>query len=224
MKEARFSAIPHMPTQTKATMSTILVVMYSFSGTSRRIAEVLHQQQSWPVAEVLEPQVRHGVQSTWRSLLDRVLQRQASIRYEGPPPNEFDAVVLVAPSWAYRYGGPMARFLTDHKECLPDVSVLAVTNARVGNQSLQSDIDQLLDRSSFLSMAFTKRELDFANAANRILAFGNAIKAGQDTVNGQGRQASLLNREVLRTPGMTPRPKVPRHARDGHTGQRHLAR
>ena len=41
-------------------MNKVLVVVYSYTGTSRRVADLLTSQQGWPVAEIHETHARRG--------------------------------------------------------------------------------------------------------------------------------------------------------------------
>lgn len=48
-----------------------------------------------------------------RRVLDSLLRRRPGIRYQGPDPADFRAVVLVSPIWMYRLAGPMRSFVVD---------------------------------------------------------------------------------------------------------------
>ena len=71
--------------------------MYSYTGTCRRLAQLLCSQQDWPMTEITEVRPRSGVRGTGRCRLDSWLRRCPAIHYADPPPNDYDAVVLVAP-------------------------------------------------------------------------------------------------------------------------------
>lgn len=161
-------------------MSEVLVVMYSYAGTSRQLAQLLCSQQEWPMAEISEVSPRSGLRGTGRCLLDSWLRRRPEIRYTGPPPNEFDAVVLVAPIWAYRLAGPMRSFVALWREHLPDVAVVSVMGGS-GAPNAVAEIGQLLGRSPILSTAFTSREVEDGSCAAWLQAFGNAVEKAQDT-------------------------------------------
>jgi len=161
-------------------MSKVLVVIYSYSGTCRRLAQLLCSQQGWSMAEISELSPRSGVLGTWRCLLDSWLRRCPAISYDGPPPSDFDAVVLVAPIWAYRLAGPMRSFVASRREQLPDVAVVSVMGSR-GAPNAVAEIGQLIGRSPILSTAFTTREVEDGSYAARLQAFGTAVQTAEDT-------------------------------------------
>lgn len=67
-------------------MSKVLAVVYSYTGTSRRLAQLLVAQQQWTLAEVREARPRSGFVGTWRCLMDSFFRRCPEIRYDGPNP------------------------------------------------------------------------------------------------------------------------------------------
>ncbi|MEO8656503.1 MAG: flavodoxin, partial [Ramlibacter sp.] len=105
-------------------MDTILVVCYSYTGTTRRLARLLCSHQGWPLGEIVEEHPRSGAFGTLRCVLDSLLRRHPAVRYEGPDPADFHTVVLVSPVWMYRLAGPMRSFVARHREALRHVAVI----------------------------------------------------------------------------------------------------
>lgn len=161
-------------------MSKVLVVTYSFTGTGRRLTQLLCGMQGWESAEITEVHARSGGLGNWRCLLDSWLRRRPPIRYEGPAPEGFDAVVLVAPIWVYRLAGPMRSFVAAYRDRLPDVAVVSVMGSR-GAPNAVAEIGKLLGRSPLLSTAFTSREVEDGSCAARLQAFGRAVQAAEDS-------------------------------------------
>jgi hypothetical protein len=160
-------------------MSKVLVVMYSYTGTCRRLAQLLCSQQGWPMGEITEVSQRSGVLGTWRCLVDSWLRRSPAIRYVGPPPNVFDAVVLVAPIWAYRLASPMRSFVASRHGQLPDVAVVSVMGSR-GAPNAVAEIGRLIGGPLILSTAFTTREVEDGSYAAQLQAFGTAVQSSED--------------------------------------------
>lgn len=160
-------------------MSKVLVVVYSYTGTSRRVAELLCSQQGWPMAEIAEIRPRHGALGSLRCILDSVLLRCPPIRYDGPPPRDFDTMVLVTPIWGKRVAGPMRSFVTRHRDHLPDVAVVLVTEER-GAQYAVSEIDDIIDRSPLLSTSITTRQVDEGSFAWRLKRFGAGVSKAKE--------------------------------------------
>jgi flavodoxin len=160
-------------------MSNILVVVYSYSGASRRVAELVCSQQDWPMAEIADAKPRSGVMGSLRCLLESLFRLRPAIRYEGPPPRDFDAVVLVSPIWALQLAGPMRSFVARRRDHLPDVAVVSVMGGQ-GAPNAVAEIAKLTGRSPILSTALTTREVDDGSFAARLEGFGAALKSAKD--------------------------------------------
>lgn len=152
-------------------MGKILVVSYSHTGTSRQLANTLAQLQGWTATEIAEV---HPGRGDWRCVLDSLLRRRPAIRYGGPAPEQFDAVVLVAPIWVYRLAGPMRSFVDQYRDRLSTVAVVSVMGGR-GAPNAVAEIGHLLGRSPIFSTAFLAREVEDGSCAGRLRAFGEAV-------------------------------------------------
>lgn len=157
----------------------ILVVAYSYTGTSLGVAKLMCIQQNWDLAWIEETRPRRGAWGSWRCLLDAFLRRHPPIRYHGPPPGDFDAVVLVSPIWALRLAGPMRSFVAAERARLPDVAVVSVMGGR-GGPNAAAEIADILGRAPILTTAVTAREVEDGSCAARLQAFGTAVQSAQD--------------------------------------------
>ena len=154
-------------------MDSIMVVCYSYTGISRRAAQLLCSHHGWPLGEISEVEAR----GTWRCVLDSLLRRQPAIRYQGPDPGDFRTVVLVAPIWMYRLAGPMRSFVVHHKDTLQRVAVIVTMNA-AGASNAFGEIARLLGHGLVDAAAFKAREIEDGSGTARLLAFGDALQPG----------------------------------------------
>ncbi|MEY4757537.1 MAG: hypothetical protein RJA34_2435 [Pseudomonadota bacterium] len=160
-------------------MSKVLVVTYSLTGTSRRLARQLCSLQAWPMGEIREARPRKGVPGILRCLLDSWWKRTPEVAYTGPPPIAFDTVVLVSPIWAYRLAGPMRSFVCSRQKQLPDVAMISVMGG-AGAQHAEAEVVELLGRPLILSTAFTQKEILAHACTDRLKAFASALETAQD--------------------------------------------
>ena len=154
-------------------MDKILVVFYSYTGTCRLLAELMCAQLGWPRGQVVETRSRAGAMGTLRCVLDSLLRRRPLIRYEGPDPSQYEAVVLVSPIWIYGLAAPMRSFVA--KADLPRVAVVSVMG-REGASNAVAEIDRLLGHAPLVATAFTTREVDDGSCASRLQAFARALE------------------------------------------------
>nr|WP_297355768.1 flavodoxin [uncultured Caldimonas sp.] len=160
-------------------MSKVLVVSYSYTGTSRRLAQMLAYLRGWPLGEVFEIRPRQGGSGTWRCVLDSLLQRRPRVRYDGPPLTDFDAVVLVAPVWVSHLASPMRSFVAWQRDSLHDVAVIS-TQGGEGRPQVAAQVARLLGREPVLSASFMSHEVGTASCAKRLESFASDLLAAED--------------------------------------------
>ncbi len=160
-------------------MSKVLVVVYSYTGTSRRVAELLRSQQGWPLADITDVVPRTGRFAGLRCVLDSLLRRRPAIEYQGPFLKDFDTIVLVSPIWARRLAGPMRSFVARRRDHLPEFAVISVMGGS-GAPNAVAEIGRLTGRSPLLATAFTTQEVDDGSFAARLQAFGTALHKAKE--------------------------------------------
>ena len=155
-------------------MDSILVVCYSYTGISRRAAQLLCSRHGWPLGEITEVRPR----GSWRCVLDSLLRRRPEIRYRGPDPSDFRTVVLVGPVWMYRLAGPMRSFIVREREALRRVAVISTMNSG-GASNAVAEVGRLLEHGLVVgAAAFTAREIEDGSGTARLLSFGDALQPG----------------------------------------------
>lgn len=155
-------------------MSNTLVVFYSYSGTCRRVAQLLASHHGWALGEIRDVRPRSGFMGDLRCLLDSLLRRWPAIRYEGPVPADFDAVVIVSPIWAAQMAGPMRTFLAENAGQLRRVAQITVMNATSAANAV-SEATRLLQRAPVLTTELLTHAIEDGSATKDLLAFGDAL-------------------------------------------------
>jgi hypothetical protein len=155
-------------------MSKILVVCYSYTGTCLQLARELCGQQGWQKAEIALVHPRSGTVGYWHCVLDSLLRRKPEIRYDGPLPRDFEAVVLISPIWAFRLASPMRSFVARRRDHLPEVAVISVMGG-AGAPNAVAEVGQLLERAPIHSAAFTMKEVEEGACRERLQAFAGAL-------------------------------------------------
>lgn len=169
-------------------MRSVLVVVYSNTGSSRLLAQRLCAEQGWPMGEIKEASGRAGWQGLVRCLLDSALHRHPQIHYEGPAVNDFEAVLLVFPIWAARAAGPMRSFVAQMASHTRHYALLSVMGRRSA-ATAGAELERIFGRAPLLSAAFTTAEVQDGSCATRLSGIAQAI-AGKE--NGRPlRQAEL---------------------------------
>lgn len=168
----------------------ILVVYYSYTGTCRRVADLLRASNRCDVAEIKERQPRAGALGYWRCVLDSWLQRQPPTFYKGPAPQGYDAIVLLAPIWMVQLAAPMRSFIKAFNGSWPDIAVISVMGSRGAPNAVQ-EITTLTGRTPLMSLALTTAEVENGSMVGRVQAFIEAIESAEAESGLVARQLNL---------------------------------
>ena len=90
---------------------TNLVVYYSLSGTTRKLAEHAAADLGADLLEIRAPQYRPGFMGFLRAGFDSWRGRLPKIEISGGAPDRYDLVLLMAPLWAGHAATPMRAYL-----------------------------------------------------------------------------------------------------------------
>jgi hypothetical protein len=156
-------------------MDTTLIVFYSYTGVSRRLAQLVAAQQGWPIGEVRDARQRAGASGTLRCVLDSLLRRHPKVTYSGPDPGDFRTVVLVSPVWVGSLCGPMRTFLADSRESLHRVAVLC-TMGSAGAGAAAGEVARILGQAPVLSAGIRQEEVEGGGCGPQVQAFGDALR------------------------------------------------
>nr|HET7857899.1 flavodoxin [Caldimonas sp.] len=168
-------------------MRQVLIVVYSYTGTSRRVAQRLAAERGWPIGEVIDAKPRTGA---LRCVFDSLLRRRPAIRYAGPDPAAFDAVILVSPIWVEGLSAPMRTFVVEHATKLREFAVVSVMGSK-GAANAVAEISRLIGRPPLLHAAFKRRELDDEGVLARIAVFARAVERAQTAAPPSAPNAAL---------------------------------
>lgn len=155
-------------------MDSMLVVYYSYTGVSRRAAELLASHHGWPLGEIRDVHPRAGATGTVRCVLDSLFSRRPAILYVGPEPGDFRTVVIVSPIWSYRLAGPMRSFIAEHASSIHRVAQVTTMN-HGGASNAVGEVARLLRRPPVRTAAFTSREIEDGSGTDRLIRFGDAL-------------------------------------------------
>ena len=110
--------------------SPILVVYYSRTGTTRRVATELAALGGWDVEPVIDLKPRDGLIGYGRSLVDSILARTTQLAASRENPADYDLVVVGTPVWSASISTPIRTWLEEHAGQLPPLAFFATENRR----------------------------------------------------------------------------------------------
>ena len=155
--------------------SKTLVVFYSRSGTTRRIAEALSAALKCDLEEITEPRRRTGFLGYIRSLLEASRKRPSTIAPKKRDVSSYDLVVIGTPVWAWSLSSPVRAYLMATASQLPKVAFFCTLGGN-GSESAFAQMTAIVGKEPRAICAITQREALSENYSDRLSTFEKALK------------------------------------------------
>jgi flavodoxin len=139
-----------------------LIVYYSLTGTTRKLAEYASKELGADLAEVRAPRYRPGLFVFYRGSSDSWRGRLPSIEVSGQPPEGYDFVLLMAPVWAGHASPPIRAYLAKNRGKFKRAGLVLTC----GNRCPASAFDEMAALSGIKpEIALTLREREIKSSA-----------------------------------------------------------
>lgn len=155
--------------------SKILVVFYSRSGTTRRIAKALSEALKCDLEEITEPEPRTGLLGYIRSLLEATGKRPSTILPKKHEVSSYDLVVIGTPVWAWSLSSPVRAYLMATASQLPKVAFFCTLGGS-GSESAFAQMTAIVGKEPRAVCAITQRETLSDNYSDRLAPFEKSLE------------------------------------------------
>jgi menaquinone-dependent protoporphyrinogen IX oxidase len=153
----------------------ILVIFFSRSGTTRRIATTLSAMLGGSVEEIVEDRGRGGFLGYCRSVIEARRKRLPNILSARNDPSSFDLVVIGTPVWAWSVSSPVRAYLTANKGRLPAVAFFC-TLGGAGSETAFAQMQDIVGKPPRATCAITAREIASGGEASQLANFVQALR------------------------------------------------
>jgi flavodoxin len=141
----------HMPD------AKILVVYYSRSGATRKLASSIAARLKADLEEICDYRDRSGPLGYLRSLVEAMRQSCVDIVPHGLDVASYDLIVIGTPVWAGSVSSPVRAYLAENRQQLPHVAFFCSLGGR-GSESAFSQMRALAGKAPLAECKVTARE------------------------------------------------------------------
>jgi len=152
----------------------ILVVYYSRSGRTRKVAANIAWTLDCDIEEIAEPGGRLGLFGSLRSAEEAWRERPAAIEPPRRDPSSYDLIIIGTPVWAWSTSSPVRAYLTAMKARLPDVAFFCTLGAS-GRARVFDQMQRLAGKAPRAVCATTQRDVGSGAYRDRVAAFVRAL-------------------------------------------------
>jgi flavodoxin len=140
-------------------MKDILVVCFSRTGYTRRVAEHIARVTGADLEAIREAAPRHGWWGYWRSAREALRGNAVDIEPPALQPRDYSLVVIGTPVWAGNVSSPVRAWIARHRNDLVRVALFCTRGGSGGPKVLQR-MAGLCDRTPVATAVFTDAEID----------------------------------------------------------------
>jgi hypothetical protein len=158
-----------------------LVVFYSRSGTTRRIAMALSAALGSSVEEIVENRGRDGFLGYCKSVIEARRQHLPSILPAKNDPSSFDLVVIGTPVWAWSLSSPVRSYLSANKGRLPAVAFFC-TLGGAGSEKAFAQMQAIVGKPPRAACAITARDLATGGEKAKLALLADVLRVPASTV------------------------------------------
>jgi hypothetical protein len=151
-----------------------LVVYYSRTGTTRRLATDLAKALGADIDEIHDAGGRMGFVGYWRSVSEARGRRATVISPALHDPAAYDLVVIGTPVWAWSLSSPVRAYLTLNRPRLPDIAFFA-TLGGAGADSAFAQMHGVAGKPPRQVLAVTAAEVAAKSYGKKLLAFVDTL-------------------------------------------------
>ncbi|HEX6612852.1 MAG TPA: flavodoxin [Rhodanobacteraceae bacterium] len=160
-------------------MARALIVFYSRTGVTRRVAQSLAKKLDADLLPIEDVRPREGMLGYLRSVLEAENATLPDIVPVAFAPEEYDLVVFGTPVWAGHVSSPMRRFLHDHAASQAPRIAFFCTFGGSGTEGAFRDMRELAGREPEATCALRDRDVFAGNPQFTIDAFATRLGRNQ---------------------------------------------
>jgi flavodoxin len=155
-------------------MSDTLVVYFSRTGYTRRVAEHMARMMGADCEPIRERKARRGWLGYWRSAREAMRGRRIEIEPATLQPRNYSMVVLGTPVWAGNVSSPMRAYIAKHRAEFRSVALFC-TQGGSGAPRVLEMMAALCGQSPRATTFFDDAEIDAVRHTGKIAAFTAAL-------------------------------------------------
>jgi flavodoxin len=153
----------------------ILIIYYSRTGTTRKVAEKLKQVLNADLEEIIDPAERRGALGYLKSGKEAMREMPAKINPIKSDLNSYDIIIIGTPIWAFNMSSPVRAFILENKTNLKKVAFFA-TQGGSGSDKAFAKMDRLVGGVSVSNLTLLTKEVVSNDYENKLKDFVRSLQ------------------------------------------------
>lgn len=155
----------------------VLVVYYSRTGTTRKLAQKLSVQLNADIEEVVDKKNRSGLIGWLYGGRDGMKRIPTEIDLIKNNPSDYDVVLIGGPLWGFKGIAPASRtYLLQNKDKIKQVAFFMTRAGKSPSSPALDDLKEVYGKAVIATLDLRQKELESTEAAEEINSFVTMIK------------------------------------------------
>ncbi len=155
----------------------VLVVYYSRTGTTRKLAQKLSVQLNADIEEVVDKKNRSGLIGWLYGGRDGMKRIPTEIDPIKNNPSDYDVVLIGGPLWGFKGIAPASRtYLLQNKDKIKQVAFFMTRAGKSPSSPALDDLKEVYGKAVIATLDLRQKELESTEAAEEINSFVTMIK------------------------------------------------
>ncbi|MFW6157890.1 MAG: flavodoxin family protein [Planctomycetota bacterium] len=155
--------------------SRVLVVFYSRTGTTDKVAQALAAELGADTEEVIDMKRRRGPLGFAASIKDALLKKTTRIKETKHAPSAFNLVLVGTPVWAGSVAPAIRRYLEQNRDGLTR-PVFFLTTASTGIEHTFEQMGEICGKEPLATFSLLTREVKKGEHRDKVRAFAEHVR------------------------------------------------
>jgi flavodoxin len=157
-------------------MNKILIVYYSRTGTTKKVAEVIKEKLGpacagrCDIEEIISAKNRSGVIGYILSGKEATQKTPAEIKPTTKNPDDYDLIILGTPVWAWNISSPMRTYIMQNKEKFKKLSAFCTMGTN-GDKRSFTEIENICNQKLVVRLALLTIEVLSPNFKEKVESY-----------------------------------------------------
>jgi len=169
-------ATPALPESAAAGSARVLVVYYSLTGTTGRVARELAESLGADIEAIRDVRGRGGLLGFIRSGYEAVRKVLPPIQPLEKDPAEYDLAVLGTPVWGGKMSSPMRAFITENRDRFNAIALFCTQGGDTEGSTFQ-EMAELCGKTPVASLSLRHDDVVKNTYAARLATFAHELRA-----------------------------------------------
>lgn len=153
----------------------ILVIFYSRTGNTRKVAQEIAKQLNCPIEEIFDTKDRSGVRGYISAGRDATLKNLTELKPIKHNPAEYDMIIAGTPVWGWGVSTPIRTYLENNKKDFKNMAFFCTMGGSGGDRAFKQ-MEEICGTKPLATLALLAKEITGNGLAKKIIDFTGRIK------------------------------------------------